>query len=74
MDSPLKAEPDEERKGISGWSCDRRKRHEKDRHQNGGLKSHMAAGFVLLFWKLERGGLHNVPLGVVFGPSDDKAL
>ena len=27
-----------------------------------GLVFYMAAGFVLLFWKLERGGLHNAEL------------
>ena len=27
-----------------------------------GLVLYMAAGFVLLFWKLERGGLHNAEL------------
>ena len=43
-----------------------------------GLVFYMAAGFVLLFWKLERGGLHNaellLPLGGGFGPSAGQGL
>ena len=37
-----------------------------------GLVFYMAAGFVLLFWKLERGGLHNAEL-LALGLRLDKA-